>query len=123
MYTLRFPEETLRDHDEPWSLRQMALYHQIRTSDQRSTFVLITAYPNSVAKDRLIKWLTDMISKSQIQDRCLEVNRVLLEYHTKDWRAYMRHYESEIERLVSAMALVLPESILTANRSLLGCSP
>jgi hypothetical protein len=85
----------------------MALYHQIRTSDQRSTFVLITAYPNSVAKDRLIKWLTDMVSKSQIQDRCLEVNRVLLEYHTKDWRAYMRHYESEIERLVSVMALVL----------------
>jgi hypothetical protein len=108
MYTLRFPEETLRDHDEPWSIRQMALYHQIRASDQRSTFVLITAYPNSVAKDRLIKWLTGMISKVQIQDRCLEVNRVLLQCHVKDWPAYMRHYESEVERLVSMMALVSP---------------
>jgi hypothetical protein len=122
MYTMRFPEQTLRDHDEPWSLRQMALYHQIRSSDQRSTFVLITAYPNSVAKDHLIKWLTETISKVQMRDRCLEVNRVLLLCHVKDWRSYMRHYESEIERLVSMMALVLSGSILTGNRSLSECS-
>jgi hypothetical protein len=102
MYALKYPEETHRNHDEPWSIRQMALYHQVRLRDQRSTFVLITAYPTSVAKDRLIKWLNDSTSTLQMREQCLEVNQILLPWHIRDWRGYMRHYESEIERLVWA---------------------
>jgi hypothetical protein len=102
MYTFKYPEETCRKNDEPWSIRQMALYHQVRLRDQRSTFVLITAYPTSVAKDRLVKWLKDLPSIAQMREQCLTVNQMLLPWHMRDWRGYMRHYESEIERLVCA---------------------
>jgi hypothetical protein len=122
MYALRYPEETFRDRDEPWSIRQMALYHQIRISDRCSTFVLITAYPNSVAKHRLTKWLMGMCSKVQIRDQSLDINRVLLACHIRDWRAYMRHYESEIERLVSMVTMFLCYDMLTAICSLSECS-
>ena len=100
MYAFKYPEKTNRDTDEPWSIRQTALYHQIQYDDQKSTFFAISPYKNTKGEQRLIRWLQQAAPTENATQDIIRVHSVLFDTYIDGWREYMTHYESELEELV-----------------------
>lgn len=101
MYLVKYPEETHRGGPDPWSVRQTALYHQIRLRDRRSAFVLVSPMMNSVGQNAIIAWLHAKISASDCRSEAFTVNTLLTASYIDGFRDYMNFYERRIGDLVS----------------------
>ena len=100
MYIFKYIEATGRKAD-PWSVRQTALYHQIRLDGRRSTYILISPSPSSVVQSSVLQWLLASTSASACKLQAFTPNRLLLSSHIDGCRDYMSSYERKIEDLVS----------------------
>ncbi len=100
MYILKYPEQTNRAIDEPWSIRQTAFYHQRRLSDQKSTFILISPYQNTKGENALVELFQRAAGDDQWARPISKVNHTLFDAYISGWRRYMAHYEEELEELV-----------------------
>ena len=107
MYVLRYPEEkpVAQKGSEPWSIRQYALYHQIRIADRRSIFILISPMEDSAAEVCLETWMQNVAAQRNLHESCFAVNEVLLQ-RLSAWRMYLRYYEELIEDLVSGTEMI-----------------
>lgn len=100
MCIFKYPEKTERD-DNPWSIRQTALYHKIRKDDCQSIIVLISPYPNSKARNAIIDMLLGIKSISRLREETFLPNTILQSVYMDGFRFYMSFYEREIQELVS----------------------
>ena len=88
---------------EPWSLRQLAFYHQYDMQTKQSAYVLITPVPpsKSIALDKLTGFFESLETVSEFQQDWLNPNELLLQAYLGNWRDYMYDHESRLDHLVS----------------------
>jgi hypothetical protein len=101
MFVFKYAETTARKDAEPWTIRQSALYHQVRLSDKRSLYILISPYQQTEAEDMMIEWLRGLSSAALYHHQILRPATMLLSLRLQGWRLYMEHYELEIKQTVS----------------------
>jgi hypothetical protein len=104
MFVYKYAEKTNRKGAEPWTIRQSALYHQIRIADKRSLYITINPYQNTEAEDILMRWLQDMPSATCYHRQILRPAAMLLALRMDQWRQYMKHYEREVTQAVNTTA-------------------
>jgi hypothetical protein len=100
MYIFKYAEKTGRETDEPWSIRQSAIYHQVRYEDQRSILLLISPYKDTRGERSLSDWIENTARDASRIQCMLQVHDELFNIYIDGWREYMKHYESELEELV-----------------------
>lgn len=113
-FVFRYAQQTDRKGAEPWSIRQCALYHQIRPSDKRSIYILINPYPQTEAETTLTHWLRNIADTGRYQRQLMRPAAMLLAPRLGAWRDYMRHYEEEITQMWTRLYCVgfqHPESV------------
>ncbi|KAF2168536.1 hypothetical protein M409DRAFT_21286 [Zasmidium cellare ATCC 36951] len=118
MYVIKYPEENLRVGEEPWSIRQMAIYHQVRLQDRRSTIIMLTPCPTTVARTRLTHWVKTGQLPTASMGNVFEPSRILLTCYLDNWRSYMKYYESKTEQLSIRMlniGLKTPNGVSTSD--------
>jgi len=101
MFVLRYAAENDRKGAEPWSIRKCALYHQVRLSDKRSLYILISPYQHTEAEEMLVQWLQGVSTVRKYQQQLMRPAAMLLASHLYGWRQYMKHYEREVTHMVS----------------------
>lgn len=102
MFVLRYAEENNRKGSEPWSIRQCALYHQLRLSNHRSIYILISPYQRTEAEEMLVRWMQGLSTTDKYEHQLMRPAAMLLDSHVSRWRQYMKHYEREITKMVSS---------------------
>lgn len=113
-YTFKYPELSPRGGAEhPWSIRQTAIYHQIRLSDRRSTYILISPRGQSPAEEKLCEWMTNIRSRRDAEEQAFVAHDLVTSVYTSSWRPYLLHYEIQLQELVRSEATLirLPRNI------------
>lgn len=82
MYVLKYPELNGRSTTEPWSIRQSAIYHQMDRANLRSTIILVSSQPETIARDRLMRWLNNASSLETVRTQAATPHILLLSAHT-----------------------------------------
>lgn len=96
-YALRYVELNHRTPNNPWSIRQCAVYNKYKAATQSSTWVLISA--SSVALENLDRYI-----KAAKTVYCLdpfEIHLILLDTALANWRLYLISITEKISDMVS----------------------
>ena len=105
MYVFKYPEQAERP-SAPWYLRQTAIYHQVRLRDRRSTYLMISPYPNTKGQKAATEWFLAMNSASEIQSRAFAIHDVLFSCYLPKHRSFATCFEERIEYLVSSILTI-----------------
>ena len=100
MYIFKYPEQAERT-GAPWYLRQTAVYHQVRLRDQRSTYVLISPYPNTMGQAVALEWFSTIASAPNIQFNAFGIHEKLFDCYLSNYRSCSGLLEDSVEQLVS----------------------
>lgn len=104
MYAFKYPEQTGRSGAIPWSLRQTAVYHQVRIKDGRSTFILISPYPETKGQRAANAWFFRFQSVSQVQAESFGLHDVLLDTYLPGHRSFSSFLEERTEQFVGSIS-------------------
>jgi hypothetical protein len=115
MYLIKYPEENHRgdEADEPWSIRQSGLYHQLHLTEDNAVTILISPIEDSVAESVLSRQLLAVSSLSEVGEDPFRASRILLSSYVDGWRSYLRYYDRKIEELASSTSALLSNAALT----------
>lgn len=84
-YGLRYAELNNRSNQDPWSIRQTAIYHKYKTSDKSSSWVMIAASKRAeTSLDRYIKSCKDMAQLNPF-----EIHLIIIDTAMANWRPYI----------------------------------
>ena len=96
-YALRYVELNHRTPNNPWSIRQCAVYNKYKADKQSSSWVLISASSNALRNlDRYIKGAKNIYSLNPF-----EIHLILLDSALANWRLYMINITENISKQVS----------------------
>ena len=112
-YGLRYAELNNREGNNPWSIRQTAIYHKYTAADKSSSWVMIAASERTRSSlDLYAKSCTDLASFNPF-----EIHVIVLDSALANWRSYIIDLTERITRQVRTPALLRLGSFL-----LIGCS-
>src|SRR4051794_18841422 len=99
-YIVKHVEEHGRESsDDPWSIRQMGVYHQQDSSLDRNTFIILN--PSKTFQRRLRDTQTISGKLPSWED----IHKLLASCSTVAWKRYISYHESHISKLVSSPCL------------------
>lgn len=96
-YNLRYVEKHGRDLKSPWSVRQMAVYHQFDAEKKSSKWILLN--PSAVICQKLQKVISVVACRGPADRRFLHL--MFLCMAEKNWREYVNFLEKEYRAMVS----------------------
>ncbi|KAH7378819.1 hypothetical protein BKA66DRAFT_466691 [Pyrenochaeta sp. MPI-SDFR-AT-0127] len=95
-YLLKNVEKHGRDgSDEPWSIRQLGLYHQHDSATGSDTFIILN--PMMSFQQRL----KDARAKTGLLPTWRDIHNLALSHSTWQWRWYLTFWESKLADLIS----------------------
>ena len=99
---MKFAERNGRVDFEPWSIRQLAFYHQFDYDNKTSTYVLLVGMPppSSIAAQRMAE-LFKSDSMASKMPCWTDPSAMLLQSYLGNWRDYIEFYEGRLENLAS----------------------
>ena len=96
-YGLRYVELNNRGKAEPWSIRQTAIYHKYRTETKSSTWIMISASPNTRGVlERYINSSEDLASLT-----AFEIHLLMIDTALANWPQYIMDLTDKISKQVS----------------------
>ena len=97
-YVMKYAELNGRNL-EPWSLRQLAFYHQVDTQTNNSVLVLLLPGPpsKSIVFERIRDALKGTVSLTNFPEIYLRLNGAILNSYLYNWGDYMCYYESQLQ--------------------------
>jgi hypothetical protein len=101
-YNMRFVQRNGRSIGDPWSVRQIGVYHKYDGTMQRSVWILIGASkrPQSIVEDSRRGGL---LESEYSLSAALFLHAILLATTEDDWRTYLEDLGAELNLLVSIM--------------------
>ena len=100
-YGLRYVELKQRKNDNPWSVRQTAIYHKYRSKYKSSTWIMISASEKTeLCLDRYVRSCTDLAGLNPF-----EIHLIILDTALANWRPYIVDLT---ERIMEQVRLVFP---------------
>ncbi|KAG9764585.1 hypothetical protein KCU73_g895, partial [Aureobasidium melanogenum] len=116
-YGCKFPEKRTSspDSDDPWSIRQLGIYHQLDALSHRSTVIVLCPRPRSPVVDAVKKSLQDWASRTEDLQDPRTLHQILFDHSFRGWLEYMQFYESKIsdhfDNLVVVSGNVPPDHV------------
>ena len=102
-YGLRYAELNNRPVQDPWSIRQTAVYHKYKANDKSSSWVIIAASKRTeTSLDRYIKSCEDIA-----QSNPFEVHLIVLDTALANWRPYIISLTERITQQVRPISTAL----------------
>ena len=99
-YGLRYVELKQRKSDDPWSVRQTAIYHKYRSKRKASTWIMISASPKTeLCLDRYVRSCTDLAGLNPF-----EIHLIVLDTALANWRPYIVDLTERITEQVSLLS-------------------
>lgn len=87
--------------DDPWSIRQLGVYHQFDAVTNRSIAIVLCPRSSSSVIDAVKQSLATWAEKVDNLQNPKTMHRILLDHSLRGWLEYMRFYESKIDQHVS----------------------
>ena len=94
-YNVHHVEKNGRNRGDPWSLRQIGIYHQINLTTRRSSWIFMQ--PPSIVRDVIFR--TVKVDRFRENPMLLHID--ILSSITKNWPYYIEDISSEVDELVS----------------------
>lgn len=104
MYIFKYAERRMGDPDEPWSIRQTAVYHQQRCRTDESIFLMLHPLYGSHADTQLRQSLKQEDARQGYVQRPINIHILMVTSYLSRWRDYLLYYEDEVQQLVSLLA-------------------
>jgi hypothetical protein len=86
--------------DDPWSIRQLGVYHQFDAVSNRSITIVLCPRSSSSVIDAVKQSLATWTDKVDNLQNPKTMHRILLDHSVRGWLEYMRFYESKIDQHV-----------------------
>ena len=116
-YGLRYAELNNREGNNPWSIRQTAIYHKYTAADKSSGWIMIAASERTRSSlDLYVKSCTDLASFNPF-----EIHVLVLDSALANWRSYIIDLTERINCQVRRPALLRLNSFLLISRSRTKC--
>ena len=116
-YGLRFAELNNREGNDPWSIRQTAIYHKYTAADKSSSWIMIAASDRTrTSLDLYAKSCTDLALFNPF-----EIHVLVLDSALANWRSYIIDLTERITRQVRRPALLRLDSFLLISGSRTKC--
>ena len=96
-YGLRYVELKNRSKAEPWSIRQTAIYHKYKTDTKSSTWIMVSASPNT--KRVLERYISS--SKDLASLKVFELHLLMIDTALANWPQYIMDLTDNISKQVS----------------------
>ena len=101
-YGLRYAELNNREGNNPWSIRQTAIYHKYTAADKSSSWTMIAASERTRSSlDLYVKSCTDLASFNPF-----EIHVLVLDSALANWRSYIIDLTERISLQVRKSALL-----------------
>lgn len=85
---------------DPWSLRQVGVYHRYSTADCRSFSILLHPESTAVAQTRLETIVEQSSNRQLLQEHPLNVHLIILSSYTNFWQAYIEQLARKVGHIV-----------------------
>ena len=113
-YSIRYMDKNGRDPKKPWSLRQVGVYQQMTSPEQRAVWILVQP------PEKLHQQLKSAIAGTSRhewckQDRDMMLQLAVLSVTLSNWDQYIEYLRNELTQLVSlnqfhdGRDLIIPE--------------
>lgn len=111
-YGIRYAELNNRSVEDPWSIRQTAIYHKFKANDRSSSWVMIAASKRTeTSLDRYIKSCKDIAQLDPF-----EIHLIVLDTALANWRPYIVGLTEKVTQQVRPISTTLSSvSTLTAE--------
>ncbi|KAI0376200.1 hypothetical protein F5Y04DRAFT_273934 [Hypomontagnella monticulosa] len=93
-YTIRYPE--LKPGSGTWAIRQSGLYYRLDTSTGQTISALFSPTPDSVAHQKIEKFLLDQDGSSKGLLAPLNIHKILFAAYFPAWRQYIAFLEKKL---------------------------
>lgn len=99
-YLFAFPEHYRTANGDPsWTFRQLAVFHRYHPSGVGNLWVFLHANPHSKAQ-RCIEDIVNLRTNSNTQEDWADLHLSVLSIYLGNWRWYLRHLGTEVEKPV-----------------------
>ena len=107
---MKYAEYNGREDQDPWSIRQSAVYQQYNSLTGSSVYILLSPYPRSVVEEQYIMAVAAAQQGTAFEASRLRFGSVLMDAYLHNWREYLSFYEQRIDALVSRFELAAGKS-------------